>query len=154
MLPCAHAVNCSIDNSGLSFDMNEDTQLVVPASAGILSKAIDISRLSIVSVQPTWRGGIVTLNMTDGSFTYVPPLNHNGYDGFSATVDVTNGASTSIGVYINIGACCATTRCNVYTTLKYHNKLLLGSGACMPTHSLRYAHHPQLHFPHNQPRSA
>lgn len=63
-------MNCSIDNSGLSFDMNEDTQLVVPASAGILSKAIDISRLSIVSVQPTWRGGIVTLNMTDGSFTY------------------------------------------------------------------------------------
>lgn len=89
-----------------SYSTPEDTTLTRPAATGILAndQEFDGQSLTITKLSdPTH--GILTLNLTDGSFTYVPDPDYFGPDSFTYTVsDGTSAPSNVATVSINVTA--------------------------------------------------
>jgi len=86
-----------------SYITNENTPLVVPASAGVLASDYDPNGYPLTaSLLNGPANGTLNLN-PDGSFTYTPNLDFNGTDSFSYQVSDGNGGTAlgSVSLTVN-----------------------------------------------------
>ncbi len=85
-----------------SYSVNEDSQLTMAASSGVLANDSDpdSTLTAAISTQPA--NGAVTLN-SDGSFTYTPNANYTGTDTFAyiASDGVSSSSATAVTVTVN-----------------------------------------------------
>lgn len=96
----AAAIQANDDNYAIA----ENSNLVVPASNGLLANDIGPSALSAIAVTAaTAAGGSVTIH-TDGSFSYTPANNFIGADTFGYTATDINGNQSTAVAHINVFA--------------------------------------------------
>jgi VCBS repeat-containing protein len=95
-----HGVNDAPVAVGDSYSANEDAQLVIPATTGVLTNDTDLDGDSLTALLVAGpQHGSLALN-PDGSFTYTPDADYNGGDSF--TYRASDGASQSAVTTVNL----------------------------------------------------
>ena len=86
-----------------TYNVTEDTALVIDAASGVLANDTDIDGDTLtVSAFTNPANGSLTLN-ADGSFTYIPNANYEGTDNFTYTVSDGNGGTDTATVNLAVG---------------------------------------------------
>ncbi len=86
-----------------SFNVVENNNLIVDVNVGVLSNDTDANgdSLTISSYDTAATAGSLTLN-NDGSFSYTPPTDFTGVDGFNYTISDGNGGVDTATAYIHV----------------------------------------------------
>lgn len=100
-----------------SYTINEDQTMFANAYFGLLRGSYDVDNDTLVVLNTTKPSNGNLTVQANGSFTYVPSANFNGFDGFSFWVSDSHGGIVGAVVNITIGKLQGTDSRSLHTSI-------------------------------------